>query len=132
MKFDEWWEVFQLESPRVLGKREIALAAWMGAVTLDENYSPSSECYITLTTYGENKINAIKLIRTFTDMGLRESKDLVETLPTNLRGYRKTILSRLTNAWNAIPGADATFHKGVCYRGDCESCEERFSCFTGS
>ncbi len=131
MNFDEWWELFQLES-RVATNREIALAAWMGAVTLDANYTPSSECYVTLATFGENKINAIKTIREYTSLGLKESKDLVESLPTNLRGYRKTTLSRLALAWNAIPGARAKFVNGVCYRGECDSCEERFSCVTGS
>lgn len=132
MNFDEWWEIFQLESPRIASRKEIALAAWMGAVTLDDDYLLSSECYITLLTCGDNRISAIKIIREFTNLGLKESKNIVETLPINLRGYRKPTLGRLVTAWNTLPGARATFHEGVCYRGDCESCGERFSCFTGS
>jgi len=40
---------------------------------------------VTLTEIGPNKINVIKAVREFTNLGLREAKDLVEAAPTAVR-----------------------------------------------
>ena len=44
-----------------------------------------SEFAIILTSAGDKKINVIKEIRTFTTLGLKEAKDLVEGAPTQVK-----------------------------------------------
>ena len=44
-----------------------------------------SEFKIMLTSAGDKKINVIKEIRTFTTLGLKEAKDLVEAAPKEVK-----------------------------------------------
>ena len=44
-----------------------------------------SEFAIILTSVGDKKINVIKEIRTFTTLGLKEAKDLVEGVPKEVK-----------------------------------------------
>ena len=44
-----------------------------------------SEFTVVLTSAGENKIGAIKEVRAFTGLGLKEAKDLVEAAPKELK-----------------------------------------------
>ena len=44
-----------------------------------------SEFTIMLTSAGDKKINVIKEIRTFTTLGLKEAKDLVEAAPKEIK-----------------------------------------------
>ena len=44
-----------------------------------------SEFTIMLTSAGDKKINVIKEIRTFTTLGLKEAKDLVEAAPKQVK-----------------------------------------------
>ena len=44
-----------------------------------------SEFDIMLTSAGDKKINVIKEIRTFTTLGLKEAKDLVEGVPKEVK-----------------------------------------------
>ena len=44
-----------------------------------------SEFIIMLTSAGDKKINVIKEIRTFTTLGLKEAKDLVEGAPKDVK-----------------------------------------------
>ena len=44
-----------------------------------------SEFTIILTSAGDKKINVIKEIRTFTTLGLKEAKDLVEAAPKEVK-----------------------------------------------
>ena len=44
-----------------------------------------SEFAIMLTSAGDKKINVIKEIRTFTTLGLKEAKDLVEAAPKEVK-----------------------------------------------
>ena len=44
-----------------------------------------SEFTIILTSAGDKKINVIKEIRTFTTLGLKEAKDLVEAAPKEIK-----------------------------------------------
>ncbi|MFW0072529.1 MAG: 50S ribosomal protein L7/L12 [Coxiella-like endosymbiont] len=39
------------------------------------------EFNVKMTSFGENKIGVIKAIRTITGLGLKEAKDLVESIP---------------------------------------------------
>jgi len=40
-----------------------------------------TEFNVTITDVGPKKINVIKVVRTLTDLGLKEAKDLVESAP---------------------------------------------------
>ena len=40
---------------------------------------------VILTSFGENKVNVIKAIRTITGLGLKEAKDLVEAVPSTVK-----------------------------------------------
>ena len=40
---------------------------------------------VIMTSYGENKVNVIKAIRTITGLGLKEAKDLVEGVPSTVK-----------------------------------------------
>jgi len=44
-----------------------------------------TEFDVILTSYGEKKINVIKVVRQVTSLGLKEAKDLVESAPTPVR-----------------------------------------------
>jgi large subunit ribosomal protein L7/L12 len=61
-----------------------------GAVAAVEE---QTEFNVIMTSFGENKVNVIKVIRTITGLGLKEAKDLVEGCPSTVK--------------EAIPKADA-------------------------
>ena len=44
-----------------------------------------TEFTVLLASFGDNKINVIKAIRTVTELGLREAKDFVESAPVNVK-----------------------------------------------
>ncbi|TCO82272.1 LSU ribosomal protein L12P [Plasticicumulans lactativorans] len=41
-----------------------------------------TEFNVVMTSFGENKVNVIKVIRAITGLGLKEAKDLVEGVPS--------------------------------------------------
>ena len=60
----------------------VAVAPVTGGTAAPEE--EKSEFTIMLTSAGDKKINVIKEIRTFTKLGLKEAKDLVESAPKEL------------------------------------------------
>ncbi|GIX22383.1 MAG: 50S ribosomal protein L7/L12 [Gammaproteobacteria bacterium] len=45
---------------------------------------------VVLTSFGDNKVNVIKVIRAITGLGLKEAKDLVEGAPSTVKeGVKK-------------------------------------------
>ncbi|MSR15915.1 MAG: 50S ribosomal protein L7/L12 [Gammaproteobacteria bacterium] len=40
---------------------------------------------VVMTSFGENKVNVIKAIRTITGLGLKEAKDMVEGVPSTVK-----------------------------------------------
>ncbi|MFM8333224.1 MAG: 50S ribosomal protein L7/L12 [Candidatus Methylumidiphilus sp.] len=44
-----------------------------------------TEFDVVLTGFGANKVNVIKVIREITGLGLKEAKDLVEGVPSNVK-----------------------------------------------
>ena len=44
-----------------------------------------TEFTVTLTDFGTNKINVIKVVREVTSLGLKEAKDLVESAPKAIK-----------------------------------------------
>ena len=58
-----------------------AAAAPVAATPAEEQ----SEFTVFLTAVGDKKINVIKEVRTFTGLGLKEAKDLVEAAPKEIK-----------------------------------------------
>lgn len=44
-----------------------------------------TEFDVLMTSFGEKKVNVIKVIRTITGLGLKEAKDLVEGVPATVK-----------------------------------------------
>ncbi|MFI4954603.1 MAG: 50S ribosomal protein L7/L12 [Gammaproteobacteria bacterium] len=44
-----------------------------------------TEFNVIMSSFGENKVNVIKAIRTITGLGLKEAKDLVEGVPSTVK-----------------------------------------------
>ena len=56
-------------------------AADGGAAAAEEQ----TEFDLMLTSFGENKVKVIKVVRTLTGLGLKEAKDLVESAPNAVK-----------------------------------------------
>src|SRR5512146_3216914 len=56
-----------------------------GAAAAAAPAEEKTEFTVVLKEIGANKINVIKAVRELTNLGLKESKDLVEAAPTNVR-----------------------------------------------
>ena len=59
-----------------------APAADGGADAVSEE---QTEFDVTLTSFGENKVAVIKVVRALTSLGLKEAKDLVESAPAAIK-----------------------------------------------
>jgi len=95
----------------------------LGSVLEQHNY-----CTARFTNFGDNKINAIKAVRTCTNWRLKESKDWVESMPINLTpkdGLTRTTLQSMVQKIKDC-GGEAEMVIGTY----CDSCELRFRCFT--
>lgn len=44
-----------------------------------------SEFDVVMTSFGANKVNVIKVVRTITGLGLKEAKDMVEGAPSTVK-----------------------------------------------
>ncbi|MDD5289072.1 MAG: 50S ribosomal protein L7/L12 [Dehalococcoidales bacterium] len=60
-------------------------AAPAGAAAPAAEVEEKSEFTVILKSFGANKINVIKAIREVTNLGLKESKDLVEGAPKSVK-----------------------------------------------
>jgi large subunit ribosomal protein L7/L12 len=77
----------------------VAPAAAAAAPVVEEK----TEFDVVMTSFGENKVNVIKVIRTITGLGLKEAKDLVEGVPSTVKEAiskqdAETIKKQLTEA----------------------------------
>ncbi|MCX7114639.1 MAG: 50S ribosomal protein L7/L12 [Gammaproteobacteria bacterium] len=59
----------------------VAVAAPAAAAAVEEQ----TEFNVMLKSFGENKVNVIKVVRTLTGLGLKEAKDLVEGAPSTVK-----------------------------------------------
>ncbi|OGV26811.1 MAG: 50S ribosomal protein L7/L12 [Legionellales bacterium RIFCSPHIGHO2_12_FULL_37_14] len=62
----------------------VAVAA-PGAQAQGAAAEEKTEFTVKLTSFGENKVNVIKVVRTITGLGLKEAKDLVEGAPSSVK-----------------------------------------------
>ncbi len=44
-----------------------------------------TEFNVVMTSFGDNKVNVIKVVRALTGLGLKEAKDLVEGVPSTVK-----------------------------------------------
>ena len=62
----------------------VAMAAMPGAADAAE-VEEQTEFAVILTSYGDKKINVIKEVRAITALGLKEAKELVESVPKEVK-----------------------------------------------
>ncbi|CAL7959324.1 50S ribosomal subunit protein L12 [Gammaproteobacteria bacterium] len=60
----------------------VAVAAAPAAAAVVEEKTSFN---VVMTSFGANKINVIKVIREITGLGLKEAKDMVEGVPSNVK-----------------------------------------------
>ena len=79
----------------------VAVAA--AGVASGEAAEEKTDFTVVLTAIGDNKIGAIKEVRAFTGLGLKEAKDLVEAAPKELKqGVAKKDAEELQKKFAAI------------------------------
>jgi large subunit ribosomal protein L7/L12 len=59
----------------------VAAPAAAAAAAVEEQ----TEFNVLLTSFGENKVGVIKVVRAITGLGLKEAKDLVEAAPSTVK-----------------------------------------------
>ena len=62
-----------------------APAAAAGGGAAAQAAEEQTEFNVVMTSFGENKVAVIKVVRAITGMGLKEAKDLVEGIPATIR-----------------------------------------------
>ena len=60
----------------------VAVAPAGGGVSAEAAAEEKTEFNVLMTSFGQQKINVIKVIRTITSLALKEAKDLVEGVPS--------------------------------------------------
>jgi len=64
----------------------VAVAAAGGAAAPDAAAAEEqTEFDVIMTSFGQNKVSVIKVVRTVTGLGLKEAKDLVEGVPSPIK-----------------------------------------------
>jgi large subunit ribosomal protein L7/L12 len=63
----------------------VAVAAAAGAGGDASAAEEQTEFNVVMTSFGENKVSAIKAVRAITGLGLKEAKDLVEGAPASVK-----------------------------------------------
>ena len=63
----------------------VAVAGAAGAQGASAEAEEKTEFTVTLTDFGDKKINVIKVVREVTSLGLKEAKDLVESAPKAIK-----------------------------------------------
>jgi len=63
----------------------VAVAAVGGGAAAPEAQEEKTEFDVMMTSFGDNKVAVIKVVRTVTGLGLKEAKDLVESAPSAIK-----------------------------------------------
>lgn len=78
--------VKELEEKFDVSAQAVAAPAAGAAGATAEAEEEEQEVFdVVLTSFGEKKINVIKVVREVTNLGLKEAKDLVDNLPNPVR-----------------------------------------------
>jgi len=84
---EKWGVTAAAAAPMMMAAMPAAAGA---GAALAEEAEEQTEFNVILSDVGPEKINVIKVIRTITNLGLKEAKDLVESAPaTILEGVNK-------------------------------------------
>jgi len=75
-ELEEAWGV-SAAAPVAMAAAPGAAAGGAGAVAEEK-----TEFNVVMTTFGDNKVGVIKVVRAITGLGLKEAKDLVEGVPS--------------------------------------------------
>jgi large subunit ribosomal protein L7/L12 len=63
----------------------VAVAAAGGGAAPEAAAEEQTEFDVVMTSFGQNKVAVIKVVRTVTGLGLKEAKDLVEGAPSPIK-----------------------------------------------
>ena len=63
----------------------VTVAPASGGASNEAAAEEQTEFKVVMTSFGEQKINVIKVIRTITSLALKEAKDLVEGVPAEVK-----------------------------------------------
>jgi large subunit ribosomal protein L7/L12 len=63
----------------------VAVAAAGGGAAAEAAVEEQTEFNVVMSSFGENKVSVIKVVRTITGLGLKEAKDLVEGVPSTVK-----------------------------------------------
>ena len=63
----------------------MAMPAAGGGAAVEAEVEEQTEFDVVLTSFGSNKIQVIKVVRTLTGLGLKEAKDLVDGSPSTVK-----------------------------------------------
>jgi large subunit ribosomal protein L7/L12 len=63
----------------------VAIAAAGGGAATEAAAEEKTEFDVVMSSFGENKVAVIKVVRTVTGLGLKEAKDLVESAPSAIK-----------------------------------------------
>ena len=63
----------------------VAVAAAPAAGDEAAQEEEQTEFDVVMTSFGASKVQVIKVVRALTSLGLKEAKDLVESVPVNIR-----------------------------------------------
>lgn len=63
----------------------VAAAPATAAAAEAEPAEEKTEFDVVMTSFGEQKVNVIKVVRALTGLGLKEAKDLVEGVPSTVK-----------------------------------------------
>lgn len=69
----------------VSAQAAVAVAAGPVAGAGEAAAEEKTEFDVIMKTFGDNKINVIKAIRAITSLGLKEAKDMVESVPSTVK-----------------------------------------------
>ncbi len=62
-----------------------AVPAAAGAAAAAEEVEEQTEFDVVMSSFGDKKVNVIKVVRGLTGLGLKEAKDLVEGVPSTVK-----------------------------------------------
>ncbi len=63
----------------------VAVAGAAGGGEAEEAAEEQTEFDVIMSSFGENKVGAIKSVRAITGLGLKEAKELVESAPATIK-----------------------------------------------
>jgi len=63
----------------------VAVAPAAGGAGAAAPVEEKTEFDVVMTSFGENKVNVIKVVRAVTGLGLKEAKDMVEGVPATVK-----------------------------------------------